>query len=61
MTHELKVSGGFVLASLTAQSINVAIAILTGLCGLIVILPKTIETLRRTKWRTLFSRDKSKP
>lgn len=55
--HELKLASGLTLASLTAQSLNVYLALLTGLCGFIVILPKAIQTIRHTNWKKLFSRE----
>lgn len=52
--------GGFVFAGLTLQNINAAIATVASLCGLVVVLPAAIRTLRETDWRHLFKKRPTK-
>lgn len=56
-SHAVTASGVFVIGSITLENVNLGIAVISGLCGLIVILPKAIETLKRAEWRKIFRRE----
>lgn len=47
---------GTPFAVLGLSHINALVALITGLCGLVVALPAAIRTIRDTDWKTLFRR-----
>jgi hypothetical protein len=63
--HELTLAGFFTFASITFQKLkafggdlNTVVVLTTSIAGLIVILPRAVQTIKNTDWKKLFSRER---